>query len=212
MATTPRQPVGPRGRWLLPVVLAVVIVLIILGVIFGSRIRQATSSPTATPTATAVVVTATPAPGTTTPGAGSSSPEQATATPSGGKGKSTPLPGGTPPPTVPGVQTGMITYKQVDVQRIQSGASAGNPQYTYYLDPLQVVQKDLAHYGFTSGFQIVSPAQATPSPTPYTGTDGSPEVDVYVTYQGKRYKVALEQKATHGAKGIWLIVTILAQS
>jgi hypothetical protein len=188
----------------LPVILASVILIVILGVIFGSRIRQAVSSPTATPTATAIVVTA-----TATGGSGAAG--LATATP-GGPGKSTPLPGGTPPPTVPGLQTGMITHKQVDVQKIQSGANAGNPQDTYYLDPIQVVQKNLPHYGFTSGFQIISPAQATPPPTPYTGTDGRPEVDTMVSYQGRRYKVSLEQPATRGPKGIWLIVTILAQS
>ncbi|HEX8917367.1 MAG TPA: hypothetical protein VF898_02600 [Chloroflexota bacterium] len=103
----------------------------------------------------------------------------------------------------------MITRQQSKVQQTQSAASSGNPAYAYYLDPIAVVQHNLPNYGFTGPVKIVSPVQVTPSPTPYTGADGRPLVQVVVQYRGRPYTIQVAQPATRGPKGIWVIVTIL---
>lgn len=203
-ATTPRRTPGPP--WLLPVLLALIIVVIILGVIFGSRIKNAVSSPTATPAVTRVVVTATPASSTAAP-AGNAAIFPS-ATPSNGQGVVTPLPHSTPISTVTGLQLDMIATAQHVVTHIQSQADAGAAAYQFYLNPVSVVQNDLPAYGFTKGFQITSPA-ASPSPTPYTSPDGRPVVKVDIRYQGTTYTVFVGQPSTRGAKGIWLILSIL---
>lgn len=206
---------GPaRAPWLLPVILAIIIVLIVLAVIFGNRIKNALNSPTATPVVKTVVVTSTPGGATSTPGtpgtatAANNPAIPPSATPASGVGVVTPLPSTTPVPTVPGLQLGEIARKQVTVTEIQSAADKGNSHYRYYLDPRQVVQNNLPAYGFTQGFQIVSPAPS-PTPTPYKGSDGRLLVKFEVEYLNHVYTVFTAQPATQGPKGIWVIVTIL---
>ena len=205
MGTTAPAPFWSRYRWLLPLVLVLVILGIVLGVTLGPKLNSSSASKaTATPTPQVATVVVTPTPGPGTPRAA----VPPTATP-GGKGAATPVPGGTPVPTVPGLKIDEITHKTADVQRIQSEVNSENPSYTYYLNPIQVVQNDLPHYGFVHPFQIVSPAQTGPTPTPFTDQSGRPTVNVLVSYQGHKYKVSLSQVATHGPKGIWMIVTIV---
>lgn len=185
-----------RNRWLLPLLLALLIAIVVLGAIFGPRLVKSAAGSTPTPTATpqTVVVTATPGGTPGTPAAA---------------GGSTPLPSATPVPTVPGLTLGEITTAAHIVTQAQSQANAGTGPMAYHVDPRKVVQTDLPHYGFTQPFQIVSPAQASPTPTPYTGADGRPLINFTVQYQGKRYKVTVAQPATRGPKGVWFIVTIL---
>jgi hypothetical protein len=95
------------------------------------------------------------------------------------------------------------------VSQAQSEANAGSGSMAYHVDPRKVVQTDLPHYGFTQSFQIVSPAQAAPTPTPYVGQDGRPLVNFTVQYQSKKYKVTVAQPANRGPKGVWFIVTIV---
>lgn len=190
---------SPGNRWLLPVLLALLIIAIILGVVFGPRIKDALSSKTATPTPTPRVVTATPGPGATPTGT----------VIGGGPNSSTPLPSATPPPTVVGLSLGMKTYPTNQVQNIQSKANAGDPAYTYHLDPIKTVNKDLPAFGFKAGqFQITQPTAANPTPTPATGADGRPLVTAVVRYNGQYYDVQVVQPGTRGPKGIWLIVSI----
>lgn len=203
--STVRQSSGPGSRWWLAILLAIVIIAVIAGAILIPRLTKHTAKPTAT--ARVVVVT-----GTATPG----SPKVTvvvTGTATGGStGGSTPLPGATPVPTVTGVKLGMITRPASVVTNDQSQAGRGNPQYTYYLDPRQVVMKNLPDYGFTGGFTITSPASASPSPTPHMGADHRNVVRFLVGYGGKTYTVAVAQPRIQGPKGIWVIVTILQGS
>jgi len=218
MSTTPRRSFTSRNPWVLPLILVVLVLGIIAAFVLGPKLKSATSS-TATPTPAAtvaatpqkVVVTATPGGPTATPGgptatAVSGAPNPATATP--GNGGSTPLPGATPQNTVPGIRTGEITLSTTKVDTIQRAANRNDSNYTYYLDPTQVVQKNLAQYGFTQSFTIVSPA-ASPTPTPQTGVDGRPLVKFIVSYQGKEYTIQVVQPVQRGPKGIWFIATIL---
>jgi len=134
----------------------------------------------------------------------------ATATPANGQGAATPLPNATPIPTEQGKQLGEITRPQNQVTTIQKGADAGSTQYTFYLDPRKVVSMTLHNYGFPDGsFQIVSPASPSPSPTPFTDPSGRPTIKFLISYQGRKYQVAVSQAGIRGAKGVWVIVTIL---
>jgi hypothetical protein len=217
--TTVQRPSSPRGRWLIPIILAVIIVAVVLGATLGPRIKDALSAkPTATATPQKVVVTATPAPGavaangpTATPGGPTPTSQPggvpATATP-GAKGGSTPLPGTTPLPTVPGIHIGMVTRPQSKVAQIQTAANNGDPNYTFYLDPTKTLNKTLPAEGFTQGFTVVKPTTANPTPTPFTGPDGRPLVKYYVRYQGQIFTVQVVQPGTRGPKGIWVIATI----
>jgi hypothetical protein len=195
-----------------PILLAALIALLVLGVIFGPRIRDALSqsaTSTLAPTGTPVVVTATAPPGTAGTSVAVANPAVLpSATPANGVGVVTPLPGTTPPPTVAGLQLGMITRSQHEVSAIQHQVDSGNGQYAFYLDPRAVVHNDLPHYGFTQAFQIVAPAPS-PTPTPAKGADGRPLVKFVVEYQTKVYTVSVAQPGTQGPKGIWVIVTIL---
>jgi len=225
MSTTPRRSFTSRNPWVLPLILVVLVLGIIAAFVLGPKLKSATSStPTPTPTATVaatpqkIVVTATPGGPTATPAgptatpggptatAASGAPNPATATP--GNGGSTPLPGATPQNTVPGIRTGEVTRSTTKVDNIQRAANRNDPNYTYYLDPTQVVQKNLAQYGFTQSFTIVSPA-ASPTPTPQTGVDGRPLIKFIVSYQGKEYTIQVVQAVQRGPKGIWVIATIL---
>jgi len=225
MSTTTRRSFTSRNPWVLPLILALLVLGIIAAFVLGPKLKSATSSTaTPTPTATAAATpqkiivtatpggpTATPAGPTSTPGgptatAGGGAPNAATATP--GNGGSTPLPGATPQNTVSGVRVGEVTLTTTKVDNIQRAANRNDPNYTYYLDPTQVVQKNLAQYGFTQSFTIVSPA-ASPTATPQTGVDGRPLVKFIVSYQGKEYTIQVVQPVQHGPKGIWFIATIL---
>lgn len=218
MTTVQRQS-SPRGRWVIPVILAAIIVVVILGATLGPRIKDAMSSKaTATPTPQKIVVTATPAPGavaangpTATPGGPTVTPQPAgvppTATP-GTNGASTPLPGTTPLPTVAGLHIGMVTRPQSRVTQIQTGANNNDPNYTFYLDPTKTLNKTLPAEGFTQGFTVVKPTTANPTPTPYNGPDGRPLVKYYVRYQGQIFTVQVVQPGIRGPKGIWVIATI----
>lgn len=203
--TTVRQSSGPGSRWWLAILLAVIIIAVIAGAIFIPKLTKHASSPTAT--AQVVVVTGSPTPG---------SPNVTvvvTATATGGvKGGSTPLPGATPVPTVPGVKLGMITRPSSVVANDQAQANAGNSQFTYYLNPRQVVMKNMPDYGFKGGFTITSPASPSPSPTPHVGVDHRNVIRFLVSYQGQTYTVAVAQPGVQGSKGIWVIVTILKGS
>lgn len=191
--TVVEQSFWSRNRWLLPLLLALLIAIIVLGAIFGPRLVKSATGSTATPTPTTQTAVVTATPGGTPAAAGGS----------------TPLPSATPVPTVPGLTLGEIITAAHIVTQAQNQASAGTGPMAYHVDPRKVVQTDLPHYGFTQPFQIVSPAQATPTPTPYTGVDGRPIINFIVQYQGKRYKVSLAQPATRGPKGVWFIVTIV---
>lgn len=216
MANQARPAGRPGPPWLLPVLLVLIVAAIILGVLFGKRIKDAFTSPTSTPIVKTVVVTPTPGSPTptSTPGAAGPTPTsnaaiQPSATPApNGQGVVTPLPQSTPFPTVSGLWLGLIAHPQHEVTAIQAAADRADPNYQYYLNPVQAAQKNLPHYGFTQGFQIVSPA-ASPTPTPYTSQDGRPVVKLVITYQGKTYTVVVGQPATRGPKGIWLILSIV---
>jgi hypothetical protein len=201
-ATTPDEPARPTGsnqRWWLPVILAILVIAIIAIAYFATHPHVFGASATATPTATATTgPTATPKPGPTgTPKAGPT----ATAKPG---------PTGTPKPApTASVVTGAITHNQAQLLAIQQGSNQKKPQYTYYTNPFAVVQHNLSTYHFIGPFQIVSPAQPpAPTPTPYTGPAGKPEVKVAVKYRGTTYIVALDQPVQKGPTGIWVIVSI----
>jgi len=210
-----------RNKWVLPAILGLVILGILAAVFLGPKLKSASSSATATPTQAAptatshaVVITATTVPGapTATAGGPTAAPggaSPATATPSGGKGVSTPLPNASPIATVAGLHTGAITHAQHVVTDTQAKVDAGNAAFQYYLDPRQVVQRNLPAQGFTGPFQIVNPANPNPAPTPHADQDGRPIVNFLVKYQNAVYRVSLAQAGTRGPKGIWLIVTVL---
>ena len=93
---------------------------------------------------------------------------------------------------------------------IQKNADSGASGYTFYLNPRQVVMNTLPDYGFPAGsFQIVDPASASPTPTPFTDQSGRPTIKFIVSYQSRKYQVSVSQPETRGPKGIWVIVTIL---
>jgi hypothetical protein len=205
--TVVRRTPNPGTRWWLPVLLVVIIVAIIAGWFFATHPHafgsSATSTPTATPTSGPTATpqpgpTGTPAPGPTGTPAASGAP---TATPAG-----TAVSIGTPASSP---RTGNITYPATVVSAIQQGANRHDPNYTFYLDPRQVVMQDLPVLGYPSGFTIVKPA-APPAPTatPFTDASGRPETQFVVQSGGKNYTVILNQPSQHGASGIWLITTI----
>lgn len=228
MSTVDQRSFWVRNRWALPLLLALIIAAIVLGALFGPKLKDALASKTATPTPTAtasptstpqapvtVVVTATPGPGgTPAPTTQAPTTQAATsncpvATPGVAGGASTPLPQATPVPTVAGLCLGMITRQQYKVQQAQTGADNKDPNFTYYLDPIQVVNRTLPTYGFKDPFQIVQPTRSSPSPTPFPGADGRPLVKAIVRYHNQLYTVQVAQPGVRGPKGIWLIVTIL---
>jgi hypothetical protein len=201
--TTVRQNPSPGGRWWLVALLVLVIVAILAIAFFVTHPHLLASSPTATPTATATPKpgpTGTPAPGPT----GTPAPNGATPTP-------TPVSGTPTTPTAGGVKTGEITHPQAQIQAIQQGANRGQPQYTFYLNPVKVVQHNLPAYGFSPPITLVSPSSATaPTPTPTTNSQGLPQVFVVVKYQSKNYTIYLDQPVQKGPKGVWVIITIRA--
>lgn len=196
-------------RWILPVVLALVILAIIAGAFFATHPHVFGSGATATPTATA---TATAVPTATGIPTATAVPTTApTGTPKPGP-TGTPRPGPTatpkPAPTST-VKLGTISYPPAQLDAAQRNANAGNSSYTYYLNPFMVLQKSLPSYGFQGGFKVVSPAAPPqPTPTPFTGSNGLPQVKIRVQYQGKTYVVTLEQPRQKGPKGIWVISMI----
>lgn len=218
---------GPGWRrWWLPVLLALLILAIVLGAYFATHHSRAatpksTPTPTSTPGATATLLPT----ATASPRAAGTSHPHPTATPRP-RPSATPRPAPTSTPrltptAVPrptrsasdAVKTGTFTYSATQLHTIQQGANAGNSSYTYYLDPITVVQRQLPqYYGFTGGaITLVSPsASSQPTPTAYSNTQGLPEIKITVQYQGKRYVVVLDQPETQGAKGIWVIVKITA--
>ncbi|GAC1335402.1 MAG: hypothetical protein NVS2B16_22140 [Chloroflexota bacterium] len=206
-----RQTFWAQNRWALPLLLALIIVAIVLAVTLGPKLKSSSAAATATPATQKIVVTATP--GASTPTAATNATPGAngapTATPANGQGASTPLPNATPIPTEQGKVLGQITRPMTRVTAIQKGADAGNAQYTFYLDPRQVVLNTLPDYGFAKGsFQITSPAPS-PTPTPFAQQDGRPLVYFVISYQGRQYQVRVAQPGAKGPKGIWVIVTIL---
>lgn len=198
--------VSPRTPWLLPIVLALLVLAIVLAVLLGSRIKSALNSPTSTPVVRTVVVTSTPVAGTAAPAGNPAVLPSATS--GSGSGVVRPLPGATPVSTVPDLQLGEITRPQHVVTAIQTAASRGSAPYAFYLDPRKVVQYDLPAYGFSKGFEIVSPAPS-PAPTPQKSSDGRFLVKFLIDYQGHVYTVFVVQPGKQGHGGIWLIVTIL---
>lgn len=207
--STVSQSSGPGSRWWLAVLLALIIIGVIAGAILIPRLTKANSKPTAT--ARVVVVTSSPTPGSPRATVLVTATGTTGGTPASKSG-STPLPGATAVPTVSGLKLGMITRPMSVVNNDQAQANKGNPAYTYYLDPRQVVTKNLPTYGFTGGFTITSPASASPSPTPHVGADHRNVIRFLVSYQGQTYTVAVAQPGVQGQKGIWVIVTILKGS
>jgi hypothetical protein len=110
-------------------------------------------------------------------------------------------------PTV-SVQTGSVSYPQDKVHQVQHAANRGDPKFTYYLDPHQVVMRDLPLYGFKGRFSILSPPPPQPTATPYTNAAGQPEVQLTVKYRGQKYLIILDQLVQKGPKGIWLITSV----
>jgi hypothetical protein len=208
-----RRILGMQPKWWLPILL-VVLILAILGGAYAASHRgsaskaTATATRTPTPAATATLApTATPAKKKPTATARvvvvTATAGPATATPTAPPATSTPHPSATSTPTV---RTGTISHTQAELQRIQQGANNSDPNYTFYLDPFQVAQKTLPNYGFTT-VNIISPTPV-PTPTPYTGNSGLPEVQLTVQYQGKQYLIVLDQPVQQGPQGIWVIVRI----
>lgn len=198
-------------RWLLPLGLAILIAAIILGAYLAthhssSASGKATATSTAKPAATATVVA----------GGGKSTPGSTGTPRPGPTGTARPGPTGTPraAPTITAVtslKTGAITYPGAALTAIQAGAHAGNPTYTYYLDPFKVVQRDLAgKFGFTSGgITVISPpAPPQPTPTPYRNSQGLPQINITIQYAGKRYQIVLEGLQVPGGLHVWVIVRI----
>jgi hypothetical protein len=207
-----RRILGMQPKWWLPILL-VVLILAILGGAYAASHRgsasKATATPTRTPTPAATATLApTATPAKTKPTATArvvvvtATAKPATATLTAPAATGTPHPSATPTPTV---RTGTITHTQAELQRIQQGANDGDQNYTFYLDPFQVAQKTLPSYGFTT-VNIISPP--VPTPTPYTGSSGLPEVQLTVQYQGKQYLIVLDQPVQQGPQGIWVIVRI----
>lgn len=95
---------------------------------------------------------------------------------------------GTPLPAQP--HLGVVTHSATELSQIQAGVNARNPSYLYYLNPIQVVYRNLAHYGFTGAFSVI------------------PKLTVIVYYHGTQYDVVLTQPAIHSAGGVWLIARI----
>lgn len=227
--TTIVQNPNPWRRWLLPALLALIVVAILLGAFFATHPHFFGGSPTNTPTATVkptatatLIPTATPAkakkPPTSTPKPAPTSTPKPTNTPRPAPtATQRPAPTPTPKPTphttatpVALLHTGKVTYLPGQLQLIQQRASANNPAYTYYLNPVQVLQHDLPKNGFSTGtITVISPAPQ-PTPTPYTNSQGFPEVQYVVQYQGKRYQITLDQPQQTGPKGIWVIMQIKA--
>jgi hypothetical protein len=209
--STVRQSSGPGSRWWLAVLLALIIIGVIAGAVLLPRLTKKSAHPTAT--ARVIVVTSSPTPGspkvTVVVTATSTSPGGSSTAVGGG---STPLPGASPVPSVTGLKLGMITRPISVVNNDQAQADKGNPAYTYYLDPRQVVLKNLPTYGFTGGFTITNPAAPSPSPTPHIGADKRNVIRFLVSYGGQTYTVAVAQPGRQGPKGVWVIVTILKGS
>lgn len=195
MTTTVSRGSGPGNRWILPVILVLIIAAIVVGAILWATLRKSASGPTPTPRVVVV------SPGATAGGATASTTART---------GSTPLPGASPVPTVPGLILGMITHPPSKVAAAQRGADAGNSSYTFRLNPRQVLQTALPTYGF-HGFSVVSPP-ASPSPTPRVGADHRNVIWYVVSYQSHDYTVAVAQPAKQGATGVWFIVTILPGS
>ena len=184
--------------------LVLVILAIVAGAYLVSHPHLFSSSPTSTPTATPQP---TPAPtGTPIPGPTGTPVPGPSATPRPGP-TGTPVAGPSATPATAAVRTGQITHPQSQIRYIQQQANAKNPQYTFYLNPVQVVQHNLPAYGFSGPVTIVSPP-ATPTPTAYTNQQGLPQVMVVVKYQGKTYDVFLDEPVQQGPQGIWVIITI----
>ncbi|HZS93350.1 MAG TPA: hypothetical protein VFA78_01000, partial [Chloroflexota bacterium] len=203
------------ARWGLVVLLVLIVLAIIAGAYLATHPHTFGASPTNTPTVTPKPkATATPKPAS---GAGGATPtptlgKKATPTPtaSGATPTATPNSGSTPtatPKAASGLRIGKIAHPKSQIDQYQSGANAGNSQYTYYTDPYKVVQTNLSQYGFTGSFTIVQPA-ATPTPTPYTNAIGLPQVRFIVQYNGKKYGIFLDQPVQKGPKGIWVIIAI----
>ncbi|HLJ68632.1 MAG TPA: hypothetical protein VKX16_14850 [Chloroflexota bacterium] len=200
--TTVQRSGVPGGKWWLPVLLVLIIAAIVGGA-YAATHRGSSHKATPTPTATSAPPTATGTPVPTATAVKGAAPPTATPKPSP-TAAATSTPAATPTPTL---TTGTISLPpDSQLQTIQQGANSGNTSYTYYLNPFQVVQRNLPRYGFTT-VTIVSPTPQ-PSPTPYTGNSGLPEVQITVQYQGKRYLIVLDQPKQQGAKGIWEIVRI----
>jgi hypothetical protein len=205
--TTIEEDPNRTPRWLLPVLL-ILLILIILGAAYFATHRNvfgssATSTPTSSPTP--VVVTSTPGPATSTPKAAPSE------TPKPGP-TGTPKPGPTATPkSVPaGLKLGVVQHPRAEVLKIQQGANQNNPTYTPYLDPFAVAKSNLGAYGFPTVNIVAPPAPPQSTPTPFTGGNGYPTVDLTEQYQGKQYIVELSQPVQTGPKGIWVITGIKA--
>ncbi|HEV3310756.1 MAG TPA: hypothetical protein VG815_09580 [Chloroflexota bacterium] len=125
------------------------------------------------------------------------------------KPTATPTPSLSPIPTVVGLHLGYIRRSQTKIQQIQAEASQGQLGYKVYLTGVQALASTLQSYGFTGNWQIIQPAQPSPTPTiiakPYVTRGGIPAEKYIVRYQGHTYQVILEQLAQKGPGGIWLI-------
>lgn len=210
---------NPGSRWWLPVLLVLIIIAVLAIAFFATHPHVFGKSATATPTATATATsmpkpapTGTPKPGPTgtpAPGPTATPLPHPTNTPSA-SASGTPS---TTHTTAQGVKTGTFGHPLTDLDTIQRGANRKQSQYTYYLDPFQVVKNNLTSYGFKQPFTIVSPAQPpAATPTPATNSQGLPQVHISVKYLGKIYTIYLDQPVQKGPSGIWVIITIRACS
>lgn len=224
--TTIRDPGPDNKKWLLPLVLVLVLAAIVVGAYVATHHSSGKPKPTSTPTALPTA-TATLLPTATAPPKPTSTPKPGpTGTPKPGP-TGTPRPGPTatpkPAPTstakpqataaTPGVKTGSFAYPAGQSQATQRAADAGNPADMYYLNPFQVIKKQLPqNFGFSAGHvTVISPSPPPqPTPTPYNNQQGLPEVKITVQYQGKRYLIVLDQPETQGQKGIWIMYKITA--
>lgn len=217
--TTVTNNPNPGSRWWLPVLLVVLILVVLAIAFFATHPHVFGKGATATPTATtAPTNTPTPKPGPTgTPRPGP------TGTPAAGP-TATPFPKATNTPaasasgtpssvhtTAQGVKVGTFGHPIGALDTVQRGANRKESQYTYYLNPIQVVKNNLSSYGFKQPFSIVSPGPTT-TPTPVTNSQGLPQVQISVKYLGKIYTIYLDQPVQKGPSGIWAIITIRACS
>lgn len=85
---------------------------------------------------------------------------------------------------------GSVHHTAAQAKALQSGADAGNPADTLYLNPVRVVRQKLPSYGFTGKFQI------------------EPQIKFVVQYRSQRYDVFLAQPLGTGPAAVWRITKI----
>jgi hypothetical protein len=92
------------------------------------------------------------------------------------------------------VRLGPVRHTAMEINRIQEAVRRGDPAYAYYVNPVQVVVRQLPHFGFHGRLEL------------------RPELNVRVVEGTVNYDVELSQPARKGSAGIWLVSAIRLQS